>query len=131
MSWRGRGSCAVAVLLAGLAGCAVDSINARFEQTRTSGDTTVIAGSADEAAGRAQLMLQGLGVSAEVRHERDEVRLACATASGKRFFLHLTETPTKTGAETRLRLEWESGPDDPLAARILAGLEALNVAQNK
>ena len=127
MSWRGQGGYAALVLLLGLTGCALDSLDTRVEQIAPIGDEAVIAGSADAVAVRASAMLQGLGITAEVVHEGAAMHLTCDTPSGKRFALTFKERQTPAGTETAVKLKWENGADDAQAVNILARLGTLNV----
>jgi hypothetical protein len=117
-------------------------MNTRVEVTPPSDDgSLVIDGSADGVATRAQAMLQGLGVTAEVQHDSEEVRLLCSTASGKHFCLHLTEMQTETSMSssvndkpslllvTHIRMEWEKEADVPTEIRVKAGLGSLNMTK--
>jgi hypothetical protein len=116
-------------LLLGLAGCAIDSVSARIEQKMPSGgDSAVVTGSADDVAVRAQAMLQGHGLTAEVKRDGSGVFLECKTPKGQHFLVRLVEQSTATGeVETQVHLLWEDSPadHDPLAVQILAKLWTL------
>jgi hypothetical protein len=131
MSWRLQESCAAVVLLLGLAGCALDGLSAKYQETKAGNSEPVLYGSVDSVAERTQAMLQGLGVTAILERNGNDVRLVCTSDKGKRFSVNFKEelqvTPGGAPPEKRtvVRLDWDNGPDDPLAVRILAGLGAL------
>jgi hypothetical protein len=126
MCGRRQGSCAIVVLFLGLTGCALDGFNAKYQVTPAGGSEPVISGSVDSVAERTSAMLQGLGITAVLQRNGNDVRLACTTDKGKHFAVIFTEESSQMGTQTRVKMEWDNGTDDVVAVRILAGLGGLS-----
>ncbi len=127
MIWRPQARCAAVVLLLGLAGCTYDQFRASFQETDSGAARPTVDASVESVAERTRIHLNTIGVNTVVERDGNDIRLRCTSAKGKHFVLVLTEETGSNGKQTRARLEWEDGSDDPLAVLIQAHLETLGV----
>jgi hypothetical protein len=125
--WRG---CVGGVVLLFLMGCAGQQfVGFGLFQSANGGEYTV-AGSAESVALTMQANLRQLGLSADVTQQGEDIRVASKTRNGDKFALVLKHVKSQNGevppsAEmglTRVRFEWENGPDEQTRTHVLASL---------
>ena len=103
----------VAAALIALAGCqTLQSVNLSL-LCLTADEGQDFYGSPREVERSAVAAMEAMGVTATVmRDTYEEVRLSGTTASGKRFFLTLTQQSGRNKTFwTRVRVKWIDGPD--------------------
>lgn len=115
-----------ALLLLAATGChTTDVISLGIFQSGPNGEhVIVLTGSVDSVVQIVQGKLQQLGFMTETSRRGDEVRIACSSAKGGKFYLVLSKTKTKEGEKTRVRLDWEGSADKEAGVAVLAQLTA-------
>ena len=126
-----RGTCVVTAVLLGLAGCAAPQfLNLSFFQSGgAKGNDRVVTGSLETVSQSAESVLLNLGMTVVSTPEQEGVRIKATTRQGGTFFLVLTSGVFLKGGpeQTRVRIEWAGGPEEPVLLQVLAGLEAASV----
>jgi hypothetical protein len=121
-------------------GCAGQQFMGAFQATGSGGSDYVVAGSASSVAASLEASLKRVGLSAVITEQGEDIRVASKTLKGDKFALVLTKAPvlskvkTQQGESTRVRFEWENGPDEQTRTHVVASLQAqsntpTNVAQ--
>ena len=85
----------------------------------------MVAGSAEDVAVNLQANLKRLGLSADITQQGEDIRVASKTRNGDKFALvlkHVTGQPDGSTGQTRVRFEWENGPDEQTRTHVLASL---------
>ncbi len=126
MSWARWRGCVGGVVLLFLMGCAGQQFAGfgLFQAVGGEGSTYVVAGSAESTAVALQASLKRLGVTAVATQEGQDIRIASNTPKGDKFALLLTRVQGQQGESTRVRFEWENGPDEQTRTHVVASLQA-------
>jgi hypothetical protein len=126
MPWARWQSGVGGVFLLFLMGCAGQQISGLglFQAAGGDGRAYLVAGSAESTALALQASLKGLGVSAVATHQGEDIRIASHTPNGDKFALVLTRVQDQQGESTRVRFEWENGPDELTRTHVEASLKA-------
>ncbi len=121
--WR---SCVGGVVVLFFMGCAGQQFAGfdMFQSIGPGGSDHVVAGSADTVAASLQASLKRLGVSAVVTPQGEDLRIASNTPKGDKFALVLKRVQGPQGESTRVRFEWENGPDEQTRSHVVASLNA-------
>jgi hypothetical protein len=119
------------MILVFLVGCAGQQI-AGFGLFQTAnGGEYMVAGSAEDVAVNLQANLKRLGLSADITQQGEDIRVVSKTRNGDKFALvlkHVTGQPPGSTehlpetSQTRVRFEWENGPDEQTRTHVLASL---------
>jgi len=122
--WRSWVGCVALILQMGCAGQQFAGIGL-FQGAGGEGSAYVVAGSAESTAVALQASLKRLGVSAVATQQGQDIRIASNTPKGDKFALVLTNTYVQNqGDMTRVKFEWENGPDEQTQTHVLASLNA-------
>lgn len=129
MRWARWRSCMSGAALLFLMGCAGQQFSAvGLFQSASAGDKGyVVAGSAESTALALQTSLKGLGVSAVATPQGDDIHIASQTPKGDKFALVLTRVQGQQGESTRVRFEWENGPDEQTRTHVMASLKSQSI----
>jgi hypothetical protein len=124
MPWANWRSCVGGVMLLSLMGCAGQQFAGFgfFQGAGSGAGDYVVAGSADSVAASLQASLKRVGLSAVVTEQGEDIRVASKTLKGDKFALVLTKVKNSQGESTRVRFEWENGPDAQTQSHVLASL---------
>jgi hypothetical protein len=119
--WR---ECAGGIILLLLTGCAGQQIAGFGLFQGGNGSEYMVSGSTQEVALTLQASLRRLGLSAEMTQQGEDIRIASKTRNGDKFALVLKRVTGQPGetSRTRVRIEWESGPDEQTRTHVLASL---------
>ncbi len=116
--------CAAGLMALGLAGCESSQLTGFFAmQNNANGHERVVTASVDTVAQSARATLSDLGMVATITKQGDSVRVASKTARGTQFTLVLQRDVVNGQEQTRARIEWADGREDPIGGQILAALD--------
>jgi hypothetical protein len=96
-------------------------------QTANGGEY-MVGGSPGEVALTLNDNLRRIGLSADITQQGEDIRIASKTRNGDKFALVLKRVQAPTGegsspeTRTKVRFEWENGPDEPTRTHVLASL---------
>jgi hypothetical protein len=83
----------------------------------------IVAGPPETVASSAHAALEQLGFNVVPTGEGEDIRLNTVTKAGQQLTLVLSAEQTEAGKHTRLRFEWENGPDEDTETQILNHIE--------
>jgi hypothetical protein len=131
--WRTRVGGVALMFLMGCAGQQFAGLGI-FQSADGEGSAYLVAGSPESTAVALQASLKRLGVSAVATPQGQDIRIASNTPKGDKFALVLTRVQGQQGDSTRVKFEWENGPDEQTRTHVEASLKAhagtpTNVAQ--
>jgi len=128
MPWAKWWSCVGGIVLLFFTGCAGQQFSGLglFQSAAGEGAAYVVAGSPETTAVALQASLKRLGVSAVATPQGQDIRIASHTPKGDKFALVLTRVQGQQGESTRVRFEWENGPDEQTRTHVEASLNAQN-----
>ena len=126
--WR---SCVGSVVLLSLIGCAGQQFAGIFQAAGSGGSDYVVAGSANSVAASLEASLKHVGLSAVITEQGEDIRVASKTLKGDKFALVLTKVKNQQGESTRVRFEWENGPDEQIRTHVVTSLQAQSSAPAK
>ena len=117
LGWVGAG-CACLCLVAG---CTLDA----FTLPGFGGfDGVVVAGSLDDVATQTKQALDRLNIFISTgAPDKNTIRIAAQSHSGKRFVLTLKGRKTDHGDETQLSIRWDKDADDAFWAELTAAVQ--------
>ena len=124
MSWARWRSCVGSVVLLSLMGCAGQQFAGIFQTAGSGGSDYVVAGSANSVAASLEASLKHVGLSAVITEQGEDIRVASKTLKGDKFALVLTKVKNQQGESTRVRFEWENGPDEQIRTHVVTSLQA-------
>ncbi len=124
MSWARWRSCVGGVVLLSLMGCAGQQFAGIFQAAGSSGSDYVVAGSANSVAASLEASLKHVGLSAVITEQGEDIRVASKTLKGDKFALVLTKVKNQQAESTRVRFEWENGPDEQIRTHVVTSLQA-------
>ena len=124
MPWARWRSCVGSVVLLSLMGCAGQQFAGIFQATGSGGSDYVVAGSANSVAASLEASLKHVGLSAVITEQGEDIRVASKTLKGDKFALVLTKVKNQQGESTRVRFEWENGPDEQIRTHVVTSLQA-------
>jgi len=124
MPWARWRSCVGSVVLLSLMGCAGQQFAGIFQATSSGGSDYVVAGSANSVAASLEASLKHVGLSAVITEQGEDIRVASKTLKGDKFALVLTKVKNQQGESTRVRFEWENGPDEQIRTHVVTSLQA-------
>ena len=124
MSWARWRSCIGGIVLLFLMGCAGQQFAGIFQAAGSGGSDYVVAGSANNVAASLEASLKRVGLSAVITEQGEDIRVASKTLKGDQFALVLTKVKTQQGESTRVRFEWENGPDEQIRTHVVTSLQA-------
>ena len=131
MSWARWRSCVGGVVLLSLMGCAGQQFAGIFQAAGSGGSDYVVAGSANSVAASLEASLKHVGLSAVITEQGEDIRVASKTLKGDKFALVLTKVKNQQGESTRVRFEWENGPDEQIRTHVVTSLQAQSSAPAK
>jgi len=131
MPWARRRSCVGSVVLLSLMGCAGQQFAGIFQATGSGGSDYVVAGSANSVAASLEASLKRVGLSAVITEQGEDIRVASKTLKGDKFALVLTKVKNQQGESTRVRFEWENGPDEQIRTHVVTSLQTQSSAPAK
>ena len=131
MSWARWRSCVGSVVLLSLMGCAGQQFAGIFQAAGSGGSDYVVAGSANSVAASLEASLKHVGLSAVITEQGEDIRVASKTLKGDKFALVLTKVKNQQGESTRVRFEWENGPDEQIRTHVATSLQAQSSAPAK
>ena len=124
MPWARWRSCVGSVVLLSLMGCAGQQFAGIFQAAGSGGSDYVVAGSANSVATSLEASLKHVGLSAVITEQGEDIRVASKTLKGDKFALVLTKVKNQQGESTRVRFEWENGPDEQIRTHVVTSLQA-------
>ena len=124
MPWARWRSCVGSVVLLSLMGCVGQQFAGIFQATGSGGSDYVVAGSANSVAASLEASLKHVGLSAVITEQGEDIRVASKTLKGDKFALVLTKVKNQQGESTRVRFEWENGPDEQIRTHVVTSLQA-------
>jgi len=124
MPWARWRSCVGSVVLLSLMGCAGQQFAGIFQAAGSGGSDYVVAGSANSVAASLEASLKHVGLSAVITEQGEDIRVASKTLKGDKFALVLTKVKNQQGESTRVRFEWENGPDEQIRTHVVTSLQA-------
>jgi hypothetical protein len=104
-------------------GCAGQQFAGFFQAAGSGGSDYVVAGTADTVAASLQASLKRVGLSAVITEQGEDIRVASKTLKGDKFAMVLTRVKNPQGESTRVRFEWESGPDEQIRTHVVTSLQ--------
>ena len=128
MPWA---SCVGSVVLLSLMGCAGQQFAGIFQAAGSGCSDYVVAGSANSVAASLEASLKHVGLSAVITEQGEDIRVASKTLKGDKFALVLTKVKNQQGESTRVRFEWENGPDEQIRTHVVTSLQAQSSAPAK
>jgi len=131
MPWARWRSCVGSVVLLSLMGCAGQQFAGIFQAAGSGGSDYVVAGSANSVAASLEASLKHVGLSAVITEQGEDIRVASKTLKGDKFALVLTKVKNQQGESTRVRFEWENGPDEQIRTHVVTSLQAQSSAPAK
>ena len=131
MPWARWRSCVGSVVLLTLMGCAGQQFAGIFQAAGSGGSDYVVAGSANSVAVSLEASLKHVGLSAVITVQGEAIRVASKTLKGDKFALVLTKVKNQQGESTRVRFEWENGPDEQIRTHMVTSLQAQSSAPAK
>jgi len=131
MPWARWRSCVGSVVLLSLMGCVGQQFAGIFQATGSGGSDYVVAGSANSVAASLEASLKHVGLSAVITEQGEDIRVASKTLKGDNFALVLTKVKNQQGESTRVRFEWENGPDEQIRTHVVTSLQAQSSAPAK
>ena len=131
MPWARWRSCVGSVVLLSLMGCAGQQFAGIFQAAGSGGSDYVVAGSANSVAASLEASLKHVGLSAVITEQGEVIRVASKTLKGDKFALVLTKVKNQQGESTRVRFEWENGPDEQIRTHVVTSLQAQSSAPAK
>ena len=131
MPWARWRSCVGSVVLLSLMGCAGQQFAGIFQAAGSGGSDYVVAGSANSVATSLEASLKHVGLSAVITEQGEDIRVASKTLKGDKFALVLTKVKNQQGESTRVRFEWENGPDEQIRTHVVTSLQAQSSAPAK
>jgi len=131
MPWARWPSCVGSVMLLCLLGCAGQQFAGIFQAAGSGGSDYVVAGSAGNVAASLEASLKHVGLSAVITEQGEDIRVASKTLKGDKFALVLTKVKNQQGESTRVRFEWENGPDEQIRTHVVTSLQAQSSAPAK
>ncbi len=131
MPWARWRSCVGSVVLLSLMGCAGQQFAGIFQATGSGGSDYMVAGSANSVAASLEASLKHVGLSAVITEQGEDIRVASKTLKGDKFALVLTKVNNQQGESTRVRFEWENGPDEQIRTHVVTSLQAQSSAAAK
>ena len=131
MPWARWRSCVGSVVLLSLMGCAGQQFAGIFQAAGSGGSDYVVAGSANSVAASLEASLKHVGLSAVITEQGEDIRVASKTFKGDKFALVLTKVKNQQGESTRVRFEWENGPDEQIRNHVVTSLQAQSSAPAK
>jgi hypothetical protein len=128
MPWAKWRSCVGGIVLLFLMGCAGQQFSGlgMFQTAGGEGGAYVVSGSPQSTSVALLASLKRLGVSAVATSQGQDIRISSNTPKGDRFALVLTRVQGQQGDSTRVRFEWENGPDEQTRTHVEASLNAQN-----
>jgi hypothetical protein len=123
MPWARWRSCIGGVVLLSLMGCAGQQFAGFFQAAGSGGSDYVVAGTADNVAASLQASLKRVGLSAVITEQGEDIRVASKTLKGDKFAMVLTRVKNPQGESTRVRFEWENGPDEQIRTHVVTSLQ--------
>lgn len=126
MSRRIQVACTSWVLFFLVAGCdQISSMSSYLAvESEPNGRERVVAGSVEQVAITTANALGGLGCTTTTTTAAEEIRVNAKTAHGDKFTVVLKGIQDQNGAQTRVRIEWESAPNDQFGFQVLGRLES-------
>ena len=131
MPWARWPSCAGSAMLLCLMGCAGQQFAGIFQAAGSVGSDYVVAGSTSSVAASLEASLKRVGLSAVITEQGEDIRVASKTLKGDKFALVLTKVKNSQGESTRVRFEWENGPDEQIRTHVVTSLQAQSSAPAK
>jgi hypothetical protein len=131
MPWARWRSCVGSVVLLSLTGCAGQQFAGIFQAAGSGGSDYMVAGSANSVAASLEASLKHVGLSAVITEQGEDIRVASKTLKGDKFALVLTKVKNQQGESTRVRFEWENGPDEQIRTHVVTSLQAQSSAPAK
>jgi hypothetical protein len=131
MPWAKWRSCVGGVVLFSLMGCAGQQFMGAFQAAGSGGSDYVVAGSANSVAASLEASLKRVGLSAVITEQGEDIRVASKTLKGDKFALVLTKVKNAQGESTRVRFEWENGPDEQIRTHVVTSLQAQSSSPTK
>ena len=131
MPWARWRSCVGSVVLLSLMGCAGQQFAGIFQAAGSGGSDYVVVGSANSVAASLEASLKHVGLSAVITEQGEDIRVASKTLKGDKFALVLTKVKNQQGESTRVRFEWENGPDEQIRTHVVTSLQAQSSAPAK
>jgi hypothetical protein len=127
MSIKG-GICALALALAGLAGC-LALPRSGSDRLADPNQERLYVGSFDVVVRTTESILQQRDIHYRTEPDGDELRIHATTEKNGRFTIHVTREIRETGKpeRVRVRIDWESGPREPIDFFLFGTLEALSL----
>jgi hypothetical protein len=104
-------------------GCAGQQFAGFFQAAGSGGSDYVVAGTADNVAASLQASLKRVGLSAVITEQGEDIRVASKTLKGDKFAMVLTRVKNPQGESTRVRFEWENGPDEQIRTHVVTSLQ--------
>jgi hypothetical protein len=124
MPWANWRSCVGGIVLFCLVGCAGQQFMGVFQAAGSGGSDYVVAGSASSVATSLEASLKRVGLSAVITEQGEDIRVASKTLKGDKFALVLTKVKNAQGESTRVKFEWENGPDEQIRTHVVTSLQA-------
>jgi hypothetical protein len=112
-------------------GCAGQQFMGVFQAAGSGGSDYVVAGSASSVAASLEASLKRVGLSAVITEQGEDIRVASKTLKGDMFALVLTKVKNAQGESTRVRFEWENGPDEQIRTHVITSLQAQSSGPTK
>jgi len=112
-------------------GCAGQQFAGIFQAAGSGGSDYVVAGSANSVAASLEASLKHVGLSVVITEQGEDIRVASKTLKGDKFALVLTKVKNQQGESTRVRFEWENGPDEQIRTHVVTSLQAQSSAPAK
>ena len=126
MPWANWRSCVGGIMLLCLVGCAGQQFMGAgiLQSAGPGGGEYMVAGSTDTVAASLSASLKRVGLSAVITEQGEDIRVASKTFKGDKFALVLTKVKNQQGESTRVRFEWENGPDEQIRTHVVTSLNA-------
>jgi len=95
-------------------------------QSDAKGHDRMVAASVDSVSQSAQAALSNFGLMAKVTRQGETVRIASQTSQGSVFTLVLIREMVNGQEQTRARIEWADGKEDPFGPQLLGALDIVS-----